>query len=208
MALREILRAQGECGGMKGRRCPLYPRNHLAHGSTDDISGEDNEFVHERWCNDLASQILCIFVLDRFGDFVSDQVGSLHTHTDHPTDMFRWLLLLEKLYRKRWRLYLFTCPDVLYTTLITFSCKWFVKTSRYRLPPEPFPHPHPEPLVAQARSASPPRSRVISGKSAMPDYSVSTTRLPSGQILSVYRSRMNPGSVLLPLFRMLLMQRS
>ena len=30
--------------------------------------------AHERWCNDLAVKFLCIFVLDRFGDFVSDQV--------------------------------------------------------------------------------------------------------------------------------------
>lgn len=30
--------------------------------------------AHERWCNDLAAKFLCIFVLDRFGDFVSDQV--------------------------------------------------------------------------------------------------------------------------------------
>lgn len=30
--------------------------------------------AHERWCNDLAIKFLCIFVLDRFGDFVSDQV--------------------------------------------------------------------------------------------------------------------------------------
>ena len=35
---------------------------------------EDNEVVHERWCNDLAAKFLCVFVIDRFGDFVSDQV--------------------------------------------------------------------------------------------------------------------------------------
>ena len=35
---------------------------------------EDNQVAHERWCNDLAVKFLCIFVLDRFGDFVSDQV--------------------------------------------------------------------------------------------------------------------------------------
>ena len=31
--------------------------------------------AHERWCNDLAVKFLCVFVLDRFGDFVSDQVS-------------------------------------------------------------------------------------------------------------------------------------
>lgn len=34
----------------------------------------ENELAHERWCNDLAVKFLCVFVLDRFGDFVSDQV--------------------------------------------------------------------------------------------------------------------------------------
>lgn len=40
-----------------------------------DISWDENLVAHERWCNDLAVKFLCIFVLDRFGDFVSDQVG-------------------------------------------------------------------------------------------------------------------------------------
>lgn len=35
---------------------------------------EENSLAHERWCNDLAAKLLCVFVLDRFGDFVSDQV--------------------------------------------------------------------------------------------------------------------------------------
>ncbi len=34
----------------------------------------ENELAHEKWCNDLAAKFLCVFVLDRFGDFVSDQV--------------------------------------------------------------------------------------------------------------------------------------
>lgn len=38
------------------------------------LSWEENEIAHERWCNDFAVKFLCIFVLDRFGDFVSDQV--------------------------------------------------------------------------------------------------------------------------------------
>ncbi|EIW85445.1 hypothetical protein CONPUDRAFT_80033 [Coniophora puteana RWD-64-598 SS2] len=57
LALRELLKVQGSGGGMQ-----------------DDASHEQNEFNHERWCNDLAAKLLCVFVLDRFGDFVSDQV--------------------------------------------------------------------------------------------------------------------------------------
>ncbi|KAG6911440.1 hypothetical protein DXG01_014514 [Tephrocybe rancida] len=57
MALRELLKAQGQYGGMR-----------------DDASPQANEYAHERWCNDLAANLLCVFVLDRFGDFVSDQV--------------------------------------------------------------------------------------------------------------------------------------
>lgn len=41
---------------------------------SDNFSREENEIAHERWCNDLAAKILCIFVLDRFSDFVTDQV--------------------------------------------------------------------------------------------------------------------------------------
>ncbi|KAF8163184.1 SNF2 superfamily chromatin remodeling protein [Crassisporium funariophilum] len=57
MAMRELLKMQGKCGGMR-----------------DDLSREENDFAHEKWCNDLAAKLLCIFVLDRFSDFVSDQV--------------------------------------------------------------------------------------------------------------------------------------
>ncbi|KXN85489.1 putative helicase mot1 [Leucoagaricus sp. SymC.cos] len=57
LALRELLKLQGKCGGMR-----------------DDHSVKKNELTHEKWCNDLAAKFLCVFVLDRFGDFVSDQV--------------------------------------------------------------------------------------------------------------------------------------
>jgi hypothetical protein len=43
--------------------------------SPDEAPWEENDISHERWCNDLAAKFLCVFVLDRFGDFVSDQVG-------------------------------------------------------------------------------------------------------------------------------------
>ncbi|EPQ58588.1 SNF2 chromatin remodeling protein [Gloeophyllum trabeum ATCC 11539] len=57
LALRELLKIQGKYGGMK-----------------DGLSTAENDVAHEAWCNDLAAKLLCIFVLDRFGDFVSDQV--------------------------------------------------------------------------------------------------------------------------------------
>ncbi|KAH9857622.1 SNF2 chromatin remodeling protein [Lenzites betulinus] len=57
MALRELLKVQGKYGGMKA-----------------DLAWDENLVSHEKWCNDLAVKFLCIFVLDRFGDFVSDQV--------------------------------------------------------------------------------------------------------------------------------------
>ena len=37
-------------------------------------SHTENDACHERWCNALAAKLLCVFILDRFGDFVSDQV--------------------------------------------------------------------------------------------------------------------------------------
>lgn len=46
--------------------------------NTDDISFEENARAHEEWCNHLAAKLLCVFVLDRFGDFVSDQVSLLY----------------------------------------------------------------------------------------------------------------------------------
>ncbi|KAF7294767.1 TBP associated factor [Mycena indigotica] len=57
MALRELLKVQGACGGMR-----------------DDGTRAENASAHEKWCNDLSAKCLCVFVLDRFGDFVSDQV--------------------------------------------------------------------------------------------------------------------------------------
>ncbi|KAG9123442.1 TATA-binding protein-associated factor mot1, partial [Ceratobasidium sp. 392] len=57
MGLREIVKVQGGAGGMKV-----------------DLSSHENALLHEAWCNALAAKFLCVFVLDRFGDFVSDQV--------------------------------------------------------------------------------------------------------------------------------------
>lgn len=76
MALRELLKSQGKYGGMRGEGNLLQ---HFFSGcsrllDTAGLSWEENEVAHEKWCNDLAVKFLCIFVLDRFGDFVSDQV--------------------------------------------------------------------------------------------------------------------------------------
>ncbi|KAJ3516729.1 hypothetical protein NLJ89_g947 [Agrocybe chaxingu] len=57
MALRELLKVQGKYGGMR-----------------DNLSKQENAIAHEKWCNSLAAKLLCIFVLDRFSDFVTDQV--------------------------------------------------------------------------------------------------------------------------------------
>lgn len=42
--------------------------------TTVGASHTENDACHERWCNSLAAKLLCVFILDRFGDFVSDQV--------------------------------------------------------------------------------------------------------------------------------------
>ncbi|KAK0210306.1 SNF2 superfamily chromatin remodeling protein [Desarmillaria ectypa] len=57
MALRELLKIQGKYGGMQA-----------------EAIWEENKIAHEKWCNALSAKFLCVFVLDRFGDFVSDQV--------------------------------------------------------------------------------------------------------------------------------------
>ncbi|KAG8900146.1 TATA-binding protein-associated factor mot1, partial [Tulasnella sp. 403] len=57
MALRDIVKAQGACGGM-----------------IDGETTEQNATNHENWCNQLAAKFLVVFVLDRFSDFVSDQM--------------------------------------------------------------------------------------------------------------------------------------
>ncbi len=43
---------------------------------SENTCTEENLILHEKWCNSLASKFLCLFVLDRFSDFVSDQVSA------------------------------------------------------------------------------------------------------------------------------------
>lgn len=73
MCLRELLKLQGKCGGMKGRRFPLLSVSSL-NPLLDGQTAEENSLAHERWCNRLAVKLLCVSILDRFGDFISDQV--------------------------------------------------------------------------------------------------------------------------------------
>lgn len=75
MALRELLKHQGKYGGMRGELSRPSLTGRGADFWAVGISWQENEIAHEKWCNDLAVKFLCVFVLDRFGDFVSDQVN-------------------------------------------------------------------------------------------------------------------------------------
>ncbi|KAI8150160.1 hypothetical protein BJV82DRAFT_586077 [Fennellomyces sp. T-0311] len=57
IGLRSILKAHGEGAG---RRV--------------GVSKDANETLHNAWLEDVAIRLLCVFALDRFADFVSDQV--------------------------------------------------------------------------------------------------------------------------------------
>jgi len=57
MALREVIRSQGAAAGrMEGK------------------SREENDALNRQWLNDLACRLLAVLVLDRFGDYISDNV--------------------------------------------------------------------------------------------------------------------------------------
>jgi TATA-binding protein-associated factor len=57
MALREVIRVQGAGAGR-------------VHGK----SRAENNILNRKWLEDLASRLLCVFMLDRFGDYISDNV--------------------------------------------------------------------------------------------------------------------------------------
>lgn len=57
LGLREILRLQASGGG-----------------KLEGVSHAQNAELHRVWVEDLAARLLCVFALDRFGDYVSDQV--------------------------------------------------------------------------------------------------------------------------------------
>ncbi|PGH20438.1 hypothetical protein AJ80_03584 [Polytolypa hystricis UAMH7299] len=57
MGLREVIRVQGAgAGRLRGK------------------SKSENDALNRRWLNDLACRLLCVFLLDRFGDYISDNV--------------------------------------------------------------------------------------------------------------------------------------
>ncbi|KJE93117.1 hypothetical protein, variant 1 [Capsaspora owczarzaki ATCC 30864] len=57
VGLREVLKTHGGQAGMSARATP-----------------EINERLRNQWLEDAAIRLICVFALDRFGDFVSDQV--------------------------------------------------------------------------------------------------------------------------------------
>ncbi|GAA5936334.1 DNA-binding ATPase [Sporobolomyces koalae] len=57
LGLREILRLQGQCGGM-----------------VEGVTALENSIKHEEWAGDVVARLSCVLALDRFGDYVSDQV--------------------------------------------------------------------------------------------------------------------------------------
>jgi len=58
LGLREVLRLQGRCGGM-----------------VEGLTKERNQKLHQEWAGDVAARLSCVLALDRFGDYVSDQVS-------------------------------------------------------------------------------------------------------------------------------------
>jgi TATA-binding protein-associated factor len=113
MCLRELLKLQGKSGGMKGRFLPSAVCV-ISQLALDGQTPEENDIAHERWCNNLAAKLLCVSVLDRFGDFVSDQViKNLRYPTSTVlTALNRWLHPFAKPYRRRWLRCCCICHDV------------------------------------------------------------------------------------------------
>ena len=56
---------------------------------------------HQEWLEDLVIRLLCVFALDRFGDFVSDEVSLFSTPTERgftPAEAgLAWYLILSLL---------------------------------------------------------------------------------------------------------------
>ncbi|DAA78450.1 TPA_exp: Uncharacterized protein A8136_4426 [Trichophyton benhamiae CBS 112371] len=57
MGLREVIRVQGHGAGRQ------YGKTRM-----------ENDALNHRWLGDLACRLLCVFMLDRFGDYISDNV--------------------------------------------------------------------------------------------------------------------------------------
>lgn len=57
LGLRELLRLQASGGG-----------------KLEGVTASENQELHKHWLEDLSAKLLYVFALDRFGDYVSDQV--------------------------------------------------------------------------------------------------------------------------------------
>jgi TATA-binding protein-associated factor len=57
MALREVIRVQG-----------------AGAGRVDGKTRQENDMQNRRWLDDLACRLVCVLILDRFGDYISDNV--------------------------------------------------------------------------------------------------------------------------------------
>jgi TATA-binding protein-associated factor len=71
IGLRDILKVQG--GGA---------------GRIVGCSKAENDARHNEWLEDVAIRLLCVFSLDRFGDFVSDQVEIRSAVYYRPVSLF------------------------------------------------------------------------------------------------------------------------
>lgn len=85
MALREVVRVHGGgAGRVRGK------------------SRQENDILNERWLDDLACRLSCIFMLDRFGDYVSDNVRVLLQFFKRIADMDRLLRRFAKPPPRQW----------------------------------------------------------------------------------------------------------
>lgn len=57
MALREVIRVQG-----------------AGAGRIEGKTRQENDILNRRWLDDLACRLVCVLILDRFGDYISDNV--------------------------------------------------------------------------------------------------------------------------------------
>ena len=72
LALREVIKLQGAHAGTYCEPPSLICT--VAYIVADHATADENAVNHAKWCNDMAAKLLCVFVMDRFSDYVSDQV--------------------------------------------------------------------------------------------------------------------------------------
>lgn len=86
MGIREVVRVHGGGAGREGGK-----------------SRKENDMLNRRWLDDLACRLCCVFMLDRFGDYVSDTVRPITIVCCSVLLMFsRWSLQSARQLRKRW----------------------------------------------------------------------------------------------------------